>query len=188
MSTRDKDGNYVNDNGVTIKVSEYKGGVKVDFYDKSPRNPDHKSIHTHINDDATYKTEDNVNGTVEKTSGSCYLTLACMKHMQDQFNDNCYVLTVLRWFRDNFVSKEDIKYYYEVAPIIVERINQEEKSGMIYDYIYDNVVDYCVTQIENGNYEEAYSRYKNSILCFEEQFAKPLLEQKIVKVLKKVRV
>ena len=44
-----------------------------------------------------------------------------------------------------------------------------------YNYIYDNVVDYCVEQIENGNYEDAYSRYKSSILTFEEQFAKPVL-------------
>lgn len=27
----------------------------------------------------------------------------------------------------------------------------------------------------NGNYEDAYSRYKSSILTFEEQFAKPVL-------------
>lgn len=40
--------------------------------------------------------------------------------------------------------------------------------------------------IENENYKEAYNRYKNSILCFEEQFAKPFLKQKFVKVLKKV--
>ncbi|MBQ3047477.1 MAG: hypothetical protein IJD48_00480 [Clostridia bacterium] len=49
-----------------------------------------------------------------------------------------------------------------------------------------NVVDYCVTQIENGNYKEAYNRYKNSILSFEETFAKPLLQQKTIKTLKKL--
>ena len=77
-------------------------------------------------------------------SGSCYLTSACMKYFQENFDDNCYELTVLRWFRDNFVSKEDIKHYYEVAPIIVESINNGEKNDIIYNYIYDNVVDYCV--------------------------------------------
>ena len=44
----------------------------------------------------------------------CYLTTACMKYFQENFDDNCYELTVLRWFRDNFVSKEDIEHYYEV--------------------------------------------------------------------------
>ena len=55
---------------------------------------------------------------------------------------------------------------------------------MIYDYIYDNIVDYCVEQIEQGNYDKAYSRYKNSVLTLEEQFAKPALTNRIVKTLK----
>ena len=75
-----------------------------------------------------------------------------------------------------------------MAPVIVETINKEEKSGIIYDYIYDNIVDYCVEQIVQGNYDKAYSRYKNSVLSLEEQFAKPLLEQKLIKVLKRAFV
>ena len=109
-----------------------------------------------------------------------------MKYFQENFDDNCYELTVLRWFRDKFVSKEDIEHYYEVAPIIVESINNEENVDVIYNYIYDNIVYYCVNQIEQGNYDKAYSRYKNSVLTLEEQFAKPLLQQKLVKTLKKV--
>ena len=107
-----------------------------------------------------------------------------MRYFQEKFDDNCYELTVLRWFRDNFVSREDIEHYYEIAPIIVEAINEEEMSEIIYDYIYDNVVDYCVQQIEQGNYEAAYNRYKNSVLTLEEQFAKPKLANKFVKTLK----
>lgn len=34
IPSRDERGNYVNDKGVVIKVSEY--GMKVDFYDKVP--------------------------------------------------------------------------------------------------------------------------------------------------------
>jgi hypothetical protein len=107
-----------------------------------------------------------------------------MEYFQDRFDDDCYELTVLRWFRDNFVLKEDIEHYYEVAPIIVETINKEEKADMVYDYIYDNVVDYCVREIEQGNYDAAYSRYKNSVLALEEQFAKPALIKGFVKTLK----
>ena len=188
MPTRDERGNYVNDKGVVIKVSEYKdgSGVKIDFYDRPPSDPEHKSVHTHINNDGTYSTEDNVNGSTEKSSGGCYLTSACMKFFQKQFDDNCYELTVLRWFRDNFVSKEDIKHYYEVAPIIVENINKEEKSDFIYNYIYDNIVNYCVEQIEHGNYSEAYNRYKNSVLALEEQFVGYKLKSESVKTLKLV--
>lgn len=57
---------------------------------------------------------------------------------------------------------------------------------MVYDYIFDNVVYACVTAIENGDYEFAYQRYKNSILIFEQTFARPVLEQRLIKTLKLV--
>ncbi len=91
---------------------------------------------------------------------------------------------VLRWFRDKFVSFDDINHYYEVAPIIVEAINNLSDNGAIYSYIYNDVVRYCIKQIESQNFSEAYLRYKNCILIFEERFARPFLEQKLIKILK----
>lgn len=102
------------------------------------------------------------------------------------FDDDCYELRVLRWFRDNFVSQQDIQHYYKIAPYIVKGINNEEKVDVIYDYIYDNVVDYCVEQIVDGNYDVAYKRYKNSILVFEEQFARSVLTERLTDTLKAV--
>ena len=164
-----------------------KYDTKIDVYTSDPRGP-HESIHIAVDSDSkSAHIIDTTNGSTEHTDVKCYLTSACMQYMQEKFDDNCYELTLLRWFRDNFVSQEDIKHYYKTAPIIVEAINHETESSTIYKYIYDNIINYCVTQIESGNYDEAYKRYKNSILCFEEQFAKPLLEQKLVKVLRKVR-
>ena len=187
MADRDKYGNYVNDKGVTIKINTDKNGNDhISFYGSEVDKP-HDAAHVNINYD-----KESWNSTTHSPdksdtnlgSGGCYLTSACMKYFQENFDDNCYELTVLRWFRDNFVSKEDIEHYYEVAPIIVESINNEEKSDIIYNYIYDNIVDYCVVQIEQGNYDKAYSRYKNSVLILEEQFARPMLEQRLVKTLK----
>lgn len=146
--------------------SDYNNGSEADFSRSSSNSSPNPSI-----------------GEVEN-NGGCYLTSACMKHFQNSFDDNCYELTLLRWFRDNFVSKEDVEHYYEVAPIIVEAINKKEKSDIIYDYIYDNVVDYCVKQIEQGNYDAAYSRYKNSVLALEKQFVQPTVTNKFVKNLK----
>lgn len=114
--------------------------------------------------------ESDENVSYDKTDSRCYLTSACMKYLREKFDDNCYELTVLRWFRDNFVSKSDIEHYYNVAPIIVTEINNEEKSNAIYDYIYDSIIDYCVTKIENGDYMEAYRRYKESILALETHY------------------
>ena len=177
--------------GTTIKVTGggKSSNAKVSIYSgdyKSPNN--HSATHININTD-TGKGRISEHGSNHSnptnTGIGCYLTTACMKHFKDHFDDNCYELTVLRWFRDNFVSQEDIAHYYKTAPIIVEGIDATENNDIIYDYIYDNVVDACVNAIEQGDYEFAYNRYKSSILSFEETFARPLLEEKIVKTLQK---
>jgi len=164
--------------------TDKSGKDHIDIYDNDPKE-EHSSIHINW-DSNTGKGSivDTTNGNKETTDISCFLTTACMKYFQDKFDDNCYELRVLRWFRDNFVSKQDVEHYYEIAPVIVEEINKEEKSDIIYDYIYDNIVDYCVKQIEKGNYEEAYIRYKSSVLTFEEEFARPTLNNRLVKSLK----
>ena len=48
----------------------------------------------------------------------------------------------------------------------------------------NNVVEYCVKQIEQGNYDAVYNRYKNSVLVLEEQFVRPKLGSRLVKVLR----
>lgn len=121
--------------------------------------------------DESNKSRNPSTGDVQE-NGGCYLTTACMKHFKEKFDDNCYELTVLRWFRDNFVSINDVNHYYAVAPNIVEKINQDTESDKIYDYIYDTIVDECVRAIENGEYSFAYNRYKESILNLENSFVK----------------
>ncbi len=186
MGEKDKYG-YKHDDGHYSKMTGNDTNSSYSIYDKNPSEKGHSAIHININTDTGKGSivEHGADGKTSKTDTSCYLTSACMKYFQEKFDDNCYELTVLRWFRDNFVSKEDIEHYYEVAPIIVEAINKEEKSNIIYNYIYDNIVNYCIEQIEQENYDKAYSRYKNSVLTLEEQFAKPLLQQRFVKVLKR---
>ena len=154
-----------------IKVHTDKNGKDhVDIYDGDPKG-EHTSIHINWDSDTGKGTiVDTTNGEKETTNIGCYLTSACMKHFKELFDDNCEELTILRWFRDNFVSHDDVKHYYEVAPLIVNSIDEEENKDLIYDYIYDNVVDYCVCQIKNGNYEEAYQRYKDSVLSLEKTF------------------
>lgn len=107
-----------------------------------------------------------------------------MRHLTEKFSDNCEELTILRWFRDTYVSKEDIEHYYQTAPIVVDDINEVDNNNEIYSYIYKNVVSACVDAIKNGDYDFAYKRYKNSILTLEEQFARPKLENRLIKILK----
>lgn len=125
MSDRDKYGNYVNDKGVTIKINTDKNGNDhISFYGGKVDKP-HDAAHVNINYDTnswSSTTHGPDKSDTSSGSGGCYLTSACMKHFQKNFDDNCYELTVLRWFRDNFVSKEDIEHYYNVAPIIVKKL------------------------------------------------------------------
>jgi hypothetical protein len=164
---------YVNKAGTHIKVSEFKNGkgAKIDFYDKNPSNPNHKSVHVKVNtDNKTFTTVDNVSGTKQTSSGSCFLTTACMRYFQKAFDDNCHELIILRWFRDNFVSREDVEHYYKSAPAIVTAIENSPNNDIVYNYIYDNIVDVCVDAIKSGEYELAYDIYKNSVLNLEKNF------------------
>lgn len=163
--------------------------VRIDIYDGDERE---KGGHTRdtINFDTNtgegtidYHNEDKSESS--SVDVKCYLTTACMKHFQENFDDDCYELRVLRWFRDNFVSPEDIKHYYTIAPYIVKEINKDEKADLVYDYIYDNIVDYCVEQIVDENYDNAYKRYKNSILALEEQFVPDAVRKQPVDTIRK---
>jgi hypothetical protein len=122
-------------------------------------------------------------GDIQKDTG-CYLTTACINHFQENFDDNCYELKVLRWFRDNFVSKSDIRHYYEVAPTIVEAIEESPNKKNIYAYIYKNIIEFCIESIKKENFDVAYDRYKNSVLTFEETYAKPLIGKKLIRSIK----
>ena len=168
-----------------IKVhTDKRGKDHIDIYSNDPKE-EHSSIH--INWDSNTgkgSITDTTSGSKETTDTSCYLTTACMIHKAEEFDDNCEELTILRWFRDEFVSKEDIEHYYETAPIIIENINEVENNNQIYNYIYEKVISVCVDAIKKGDFDSAYNRYKNCILTLEEQFTRPKLKEKLVKTLK----
>ncbi len=166
---------YIGDDGSELKVTPYSNGrgYKIDYYESTTYgNAPHNSKHIEADISGNWERVDNdrTNGTQTSSSGSgCYITSACMEYFQDEFDDNCHELTVLRWFRDNFVSKEDVDLYYSVAPTIVENINSIEDNEEIYNYIYENV-ETCVKAIENGDYAFAYTMYKSIVLTLNEQF------------------
>lgn len=184
---KDDYGHNVNDNGIEINVNTDKNGIDhINIYDSCPAdNPDHGSIHINFDSDSgTGTIVDTTDGDKETTDVKCYLTTACMRHFQQNFDDNCEELVILRKFRDKFVNEEDIEHYYKIAPIIVEIINNTVNSDLIYKYIYENVVNPCIIAIKSNDYEFAYNRYKNSVLALEEKLARPVLEQRLIRVLK----
>lgn len=183
-------GRYEGKDGSELRVTPYSNGngYKYDYYPSSTYgNTEHDSTHikSDLNENWTRTDNDRSSGTQSSSSGSgCYLTTACMKHMQENFDDNCNELTILRWFRDNFVNKDDIKHYYEIAPKIVEKIDSIEDNFEIYNYIYENIVSACVNAIQKGDYKFAYDRYKNSILVLEKQFVENQFQNNQEKTLK----
>lgn len=182
---------YETKDGGLIRVNGDESEVRIDIYEGNER--EHGG---HTWDTIRYNT-DTGKGTIDQhnedksekssTDISCFLTTACIRYFKKTFDDNCYELQVLRWFRDSFVSLDDKEHYYEIAPVIVNAINELDNADVVYEYIYTNIVHYCVCQIEQRNYDNAYNRYKNGVLELEERFARPVLEKRLIRILKLVR-
>ena len=122
--------------GTYIRVdTDKRGKDHIDIYDQDPKGPHDESIHITIKEDGsgtiTTKSGDEPR---ETTDTKCYLTSACMKYFQEKFDDNCYELAVLRWFRDNFVSKEDIEHYYDLYDSFFKQENLPIEYAARYSY------------------------------------------------------
>ena len=90
-----------------------------------------------------------------------------MKQFLKEFKANDYELVILNYFANNFLSKYDLEHYFIVAPLIVEEIEKDINKELIYDYIYDNLITYCVDSILCGDYKSAYERYNAAINTLE---------------------
>lgn len=111
--------------------------------------------------------------SVSDTSGGCYLTTACVNYKG--LSDDCYELTILREFRDGYMSemahgKDDVREYYEKAPQIVKAIDSCANKELEYESIYSGVIVPCVQMIENGNNEGAYILYKDMVNRLQEKY------------------
>ena len=73
------------------------------------------------------------------------------------------------------------------APIIVSAINSSNESDLVYSYIYENVIKYCVLAILDKKYDMAYERYKNSILSLEEKYGRNYIGQNLALMLRRIR-
>ncbi len=158
---------------VDVNSNEEKGHINI--YDNDPRG-EHNSIHINIDyDKKDVKIVEKENGEKTTTDTNCCITNACIIHYKEKFNDNSDELNLIRWFRDNFVLKEDVIHYYNISPRIVWAIDRTENSDIIYEYIYKNIVDFCCKAIKQKKYDLAYSEYKKIMNYLEKQL---LNEQK----------
>lgn len=116
--------------------------------------------------------EDDYDDDMEEKKGGCFLTSACV--ISKNLPDNCEELQILRWFRDKWIKTreggtDDIKFYYEVAPKIVNAIDKQNDSQKVYLKIYEQLVLPCVSLIKEQRYEEAYNKYKSTVFKLQKQ-------------------
>lgn len=91
----------------------------------------------------------------------CYLTSACVEARG--LPDDCHELTVLREFRDGWLSEQPggpamVEDYYRVALVLVDLIEASGIAPALYRRIY-RVVQGCVRDIEGGRLHEALQAY-----------------------------
>lgn len=94
-------------------------------------------------------------------SSGCFITTACCKHKG--LSDDCHELETMRSFRDGYLKKkkygtELIQCYYNDAPQIVEKLEQNPDRESIYNKLYEEIVS-IVHLIETEKPEEAIISY-----------------------------
>lgn len=106
---------------------------------------------------------------------SCFITTACM--LSRGLPDDCEELTILRKFRDEYVSlqpngEELVNFYYFYSPRIVTQLNHHRHSCRLYDQLY-LVIRYCVNLVKKGELHKAMEAYIEMCLVLQKKFVAP---------------
>jgi hypothetical protein len=108
-----------------------------------------------------------------KKKGFCYITTAVCKTLDK--SDDCYELTMFRQFRDSFLLQEEdgariVSEYYELAPEIVNRINQQDNKQDIYEEIWKGHLATCLQNIEDGSNQLCKENYIKMVKNLQKQY------------------
>lgn len=103
----------------------------------------------------------------------CYITTAVCETFHKP--DDCYELTLLRDYRDGYLMSQPdgekmIHEYYDVAPTIVKRINQNADKKQIYEHIWRTYLHPCITMIETQKLEECKELYIKMVRDLQEEY------------------
>ena len=95
------------------------------------------------------------------SSSGCYITTAMCYYLGKQ--DDCYELTILRGFRDNWLCRQTngnslIQEYYNYAPAIVDKLNLAPDKDSIYNEI-NRCIYKCLSLIREQQFEMAKEAY-----------------------------
>ena len=115
--------------------------------------------------------DDNEGGSWQDWSGGndepsssndpCFLTTAIVDRRGE--SDDGETLTKLRLFRDTFMGgkeSNDLKEYYDIAPLIIKAIPDDHSD---WDWI-EKQIDLAIVEIDNNQNHNAYNIYKNMVL------------------------
>lgn len=120
----------------------------------------------------TKTTQDVVQGGFR--SKLCYITTAVCESLHKP--DDCYELTVLRDYRDEYLLKEGsegkaiVDEYYNIAPSIVKHINKQKDADAIYQQLWEEYLSPCISFIEEGKNEACKEVYSNMVRSLQEQY------------------
>lgn len=97
----------------------------------------------------------------------CYITTAICEASGKA--DDCYELTILRKFRDEWLAKQPdgmylINEYYETAPQIVSVINSLKNKERIYDFLGKNFLSKCIRYVEDNQMNDCKKCYMDMVL------------------------
>ncbi|GEM_PF-4218961 len=149
-------------------------GSKVDRYDLGGEYTRSDNYDRHGNQTGTSDNEySDDDSDSSKNDGGCYITTAVCG-LYDK-PDDCYELTLLRRFRDNWLMSQEhgselIDEYYNTAPKIVAKINAHPERTSIFSAIYNNYILPCVRLIEENKNEECKSLYSKMVITLGKKF------------------
>jgi len=103
----------------------------------------------------------------------CFLTTACVYHKG--LRDDCHELQTIRFLREHYMRGTPegdrlLTEYETTGPAILRSIYHAENRNEILDHLYNNLVVPSVTNIEEGNYEEAMNYYAGYVEAMKKNY------------------
>lgn len=120
------------------------------------RKRNHYNLYTNTN------TDNKSNLVVPTRLSGCFITTAICEYFDKE--DDCYELTTLRKFRDNWLKNQYdgiylIEEYYDIAPNLVERLNSLSIKDNVYHKLWYEYINICLKMIEEEKYQECKLKY-----------------------------
>lgn len=113
---------------------------------------------------------DKITGAYDAKLKLCFITTAVCENTGK--SDDCYELTTLRDFRDNWLAHSEggrdlIERYYNIAPAIVTCMELTDRN---YQSINDKYIKPCVRDIEQGDMISCRNRYIDMVRSLERKY------------------